>query len=627
MPTLPVVLTVVVDFTDDTATRRSEPVELGSPVELSYPEIDITVGAEHPHPVRILPKGGRGVASVTYFIRAPMRNFSAVIAPDSGRWYTDLAGVTSFWKHGRTLRSRIHDVRPPLYLFLSPSGHVCTAMGVIGALVETDFRLEEPESNRALNVHTGGVTVAIQRGSADVPLSDVLLDDEAGFTEHVFARAQADSGDQSWTDVFREYSRHEGTSVPVADAFLEHLDPYWCSWTDWDSSEVNDQLILDNVEAGVRLGVKNYIIDDGWFGPGLDASYADVLNIGDWEPDTNRFKDMTGLVRRTRDLGARLLIWCAPHAVGPRSRSAAQHAHLLMQDREGTPLRSETQFHTLCFRSPHAREVMLGICEKLAHDLPFDGAKYDLFNWIPDAHCRSTQHEHDTPSDLQGLEMVLAGARRRTEALSPRYIIELKQNYGTSRLAQYGSVMRAGDAPFDPTTNFARIQHIQGYSPAALSDYQTFNQTDSDEDVAIAVIQMLALGVPSYGTSLAQMSASRGKVLAWHHHLFEQHRDAMVPYRVIVTPGAELTKAAGAGQDVWFITGECSPLRIDRPALVLNGKHSSFVPLSLELAAVTEMLVRDCQGQVVRRDQVPENHAHVITLEVPLGGSLETVCS
>lgn len=115
-----------------------------------------------------------------------MGNFEHVIAPDSGRWFMNMMHVTGFWKFGRHARSRIDDIKVPLYLFTGADGHVKEAMGVIGALIETDFELHEPVSNRALNVHTRGVEVGIRRGTDDYPLSPRRLDADGSLSEQIY---------------------------------------------------------------------------------------------------------------------------------------------------------------------------------------------------------------------------------------------------------------------------------------------------------------------------------------------------------------------------------------------------------------------------------------------------------
>lgn len=50
---------------------------------------------------------------------------------------------------------------------------------------------------------------------------------------------------------------------------------------------------------------------------------------------------------------------------------------------------------------------MSDICLRLAEKYETDGAKYDLFNCIPNVPCCSAEHDHDTESGVEGLELLL----------------------------------------------------------------------------------------------------------------------------------------------------------------------------------------------------------------------------
>lgn len=76
-------------------------------------------------------------------------------------------------------------------------------------------------------------------------------------------------------------------------------------------------------------------------------------------------------------------------------------------------------------------KVMADIAGSLIEKWDFDGAKYDLFNCVPNVRCRNPEHRHDTESMVEGLEWTLRDMYERTRRLKPDYVIELKQNYGT----------------------------------------------------------------------------------------------------------------------------------------------------------------------------------------------------
>lgn len=601
--------------------REFGPFALGTAADAVDAGMSVGISATAPYRVTARPPAGERIASVEYLLRAPIGNFDEVVPPDSGRWFMNLMHVTGFWKFGRLARSRINDVKVPLYMFTGRDQNVELAMGVVGTLVETDLRLLEPVSNRALNVHTGGVEVSIRRGTEDYPLPRSASAADGSLTEHVYLLTRPEEGSHGpWMNVLRDFSERTRDLSGLDDRIVaESFEPFWCSWTDWASDDIGAEMVLENVRIGLDVGVRNFIIDDGWFGPGLDTAYETPLNIGDWKPDPEKFPDMPGLVRRVGAMGARAVIWCAPHAVGPAADCFADRRRLLMAPGSGEPVLGETQFYSLCFMNAEARGVMADVCLRLVQEYGFHGAKYDLFNWIPDLRCESPHHEHDLDSMLTGLRMMLADADRRTREVSPDYIVELKQNYGTVSLTPYGTCTRAGDAPFDPRSNFLRTLHVQSYTPTAINDYQTFGPRDTPQDIAVAVIVMLAAGIPAYGADFSSLSDEGKDVLRWHHRLYAENMSGFLRYRTADNTSHSVLRAAADERDVVFVLQPATSCRIHRPAVVLNGGYATRLTVEAPDAGLC-FTVLSPTGEPLAAGR--EHPGGSLAIDVPPGGSI-----
>ncbi|MFF9105668.1 alpha-galactosidase [Streptomyces rubrogriseus] len=601
--------------------REFGPFALGEPAGFVQDDFEVSLSATAPFRVAVRPPKGEQIASLEYLLRAPMGNFDEVVPPDSGRWFMNLMHVTGFWKYGRLAQSKVNDVKVPLYVFTGRDGGVELAMGVIGPLVETDFRLLEPVSNRALNVHTRGVEVSIRRGTDEYPLPRSASAADGSVSEHIYLLTRRAEGSHGpWLEVLRDFSERTRAVFGLQDRIIkESFEPFWCSWTDWASDDIDAEMVLENVKIGLDLGVRNFIIDDGWFGPGLDTSYGTPLNIGDWKPDPAKFPDMQGLVAHLGALGARAVIWCAPHAVGPAADCFPQRRHLLIAPRSGEPVLGETQFYSLCFMNAEARKVMADVCVRLIEEYGFHGAKYDLFNWIPDLRCESPHHEHDLDSMLIGLQKMLEDADRRTREVSSEYIVELKQNYGTVFLTPYGTCMRAGDAPFDPRTNFLRTLHVQAYTPASINDYQTFGQDDSAQDVAVAVISMLAVGIPAYGSDFARLSDESRDVIRWHHRLYSDNLSGFLRHRRADDASHSVLRAVADERDVVFVLQPATSCQVHRPTVVLNGSYRTQLSVDAQVAGLTFSVLSPTGERLATGRAHPGGP---LATDVPPGGSI-----
>jgi hypothetical protein len=92
-------------------------------------------------------------------------------------------------------------------------------------------------------------------------------------------------------------------------------------------------------------------------------------------------------------------------------------------------------------------------------------------------------------------------------------IIELKQNYGNVYTSQYGSMVRAGDTPYDIDLNIKRCFYIQSFSPIVHNDYLAWTNHETPEDLAIMLIKMITVGVPTFSVDLIHLPVSHIKVI------------------------------------------------------------------------------------------------------------------
>lgn len=482
-----------------------------------------------------------GEVSVVY--TTSLDNLDHVVFPDTGRWHMNSSHPISAWRFSGDLRVRANSLKTPVFVF-EPLGGGAHGIGVIASPSEMDITVHEPASNRALNVHLRRLRVEFTL----LHLADTLSAcgtavagtagpaSAAAPAEHRFWIAVLPAAQHpDWRSVLRRFSACERQALDVryrtAPAALE---PYWCTWVDWSSEHMTQELVLRNARSAAALGISNIVIDDGWFGRGLDSSYDLPMDIGDWTSDPLKYPDLAWLIESIHALGSRAIIWCAPHAVGPASAAFERVHDLLVQDALGAPILNPTMFHSLCFRSERARQVMVDVVRGLFERHPFDGVKYDLFNWLPAEECESPEHSHDLDSTIVGLHRVLVECAVVTGAQGRPIIVEMKQDYATAEVAALGSVVRGGDSPYASRTNLARMDYIQARGMPGLNDYQTFPRAATPAEVCVIALRMIAGGVPAWGRDLTALEPAQRvcltRVHRWYrallHHGASAHRES-----------------------------------------------------------------------------------------------------
>ena len=469
-----------------------------------------------------------------------LRNFNKVVVPDSGRNFIGMTQqMVYFWT--KNFETRVNDIKTPLYIFCGQDHCSSLCFGVIGNDYEREFVSLEPHGGRALSLYSRTLTLQITGEIPEEYRADI-------WEEGVYLMDETKNTGIPWTETLREFHEIRQNWEQITFPYTkEGMYPMWCSWTDWDSADVNEKIVLDNVEEGVKLGIKNYIVDDGWFGLGLDCDEKLKLNIGDWESDTKKFPDVKKLSHKIREKGGKSIIWCAPHAVGDVAKVREARKRHLMVNAEGKLVYTSNGFHVLCMRNPEAREIMADICVHLAKEYDTDGAKYDLYNCVPVVECCCKEHEHDTDSMVVALQKTMELIWQKVRAVKPNYMVELKQNYGGSRLATYGTMMRAGDTPYCPEGNFLRTAYIQSYTPYAANDYQTITNYDTLESAAKVIIKMLAVGIPTYSMDLLALEEEKKQLIAFLNEWYIEN----------IVEKENFKRTAMDGMlDVWYSKGE-----------------------------------------------------------------------
>ncbi|MBR3762583.1 MAG: alpha-galactosidase [Lachnospiraceae bacterium] len=483
------------------------------------------------------------VRSVSHTYSTALRNFNNVIAPDSGRDYFHTIQPVYFWT--KNFASRVYDVKSPLYILCGQDNCASLCFGVIGKDYERDFNSLEPHGARALSLYGRTLTLQITGEIPEEYREDV-------YKEGVYLMDETLDTGIPWTEALREFHEIRQKWEEIVFPYTQKsMYPLWCSWTDWDSADVNEQIVLDNVEEGVKLGIQNYILDDGWFGKGLDCDMSEKLDIGDWESDLSKFPDLRKLTEKIRQKGGQSVIWCAPHAVGDIAKMRSAREKYLVRDAEDKLVYTRNGFNILCMRSPKAREIMADICVHLARDYDTDGAKYDLFNCVPEIECCCKEHSHDTDSMMVGLEKTMELIWKKVRAEKPDYMVELKQNYGGSRLATYGTMMRSGDTPYCPEGNFLRTAYIQSYTPYAVNDYQTITNYDTLASSARVIIKMLAVGIPTYSMDLVALNEDKKQQIRFLNNWYIENIVERENYK---------RRALDEMLEKWVIEGECENL-------------------------------------------------------------------
>lgn len=473
---------------------------------------------------------------VTYRVSQVLRNFSRVIVPDCGRFYPTQKHALTSWENAAGFGVTVNNWGNPFVAFVDQADACALAVGIVGPPMETFFRNEMPgqaEKRDTLVVYKHKLQFRFDRPGCGIKAGRIRE-----WRDGVYAAVAT----KTWFHAFRAYAeaskKHLGLGPYPAEPAA--LDPVWCSWTAWNSDDLTSDLIVENAKHARELGICGMLIDDGWFGPGLDTD-EDWCANGDYEPDPKKIPDMNKLVADLRALDMRSILWMGPVTVSPDSK-AFDKVRRLLQHVDGQPHKHKANgMHCLCPSNPEARRYMVDMMVDLLRRYDVDGFKVDLYNNLSPRPC-DAPHEHDVRPNIEGLDRLMKDMWQAIRAVKPDVTLELKQNYGNLRAAQYGTMVRGGDSPYDTDINLERTLYVAAYAPVAHNDYAVWTSRETLRDLGIMIIKMMIGGVPTFSVNFTDMPASQKRAVRGWMDLYHEWKGLWM--------GNRLTPQTGL-LDVW----------------------------------------------------------------------------
>lgn len=451
------------------------------------------------------------IKSLKYSFQSNLKNFSRLIVPDCGRYYHRYFVPLLSW--GRSVKMVNGNHGTPFAAFLNHFHEVCLAVGIIGEPVETSFTITSPgrTSKNTLAVFDGQLIFGFER-----PVAGFSMGKMGEFNESLYVTERG----KTWFHALREYGRaYYGVYPPKFEIQDSAFNPTWCSWVPWNSDDLTTELIIKQAEHCKELGIKSLIIDDGWFGPGCDSELTESY-MGDWLPDPAKFPNLSVVAKKLKELGIEPIIWVAPLAVSPNAKVKKSVEHLLMKTDKGLWI-GPNMFHNLCPCNPEARKFILEKVRGLL-DMGFDGVKADLYNNISETPCLA-DHKHDCPTTTRGIMRLMKELWEDMKAYKPRSIMEVKVNYANMRSAQYGSMSRGGDSPYDNMNNFYNLAYMRAFTPIVHNDYLSWTADEDDRDLAILIMKMITLGVPTFSVDLAALTKGHRRIVKNWLDFYQKH--------------------------------------------------------------------------------------------------------
>ncbi|TMR94634.1 glycoside hydrolase family 36 protein [Nonomuraea basaltis] len=359
-----------------------------------------------------------------------------------------------------------------------------------------------------------------------------------------------------------------------------------------------------------ELGCEAIIVDDGWHSDDRSRGYG---YVGEWEPSTTAFPDISRHVAKVRGEGLAYLLWYALPFVG-------RHTALWDRVRPYTLAYKEHMNAAIVDpRYPLVRDLLAGHLTRAVTEWGMDGLKIDFIDQF-------AAEDPPEPGPEADCATVNEGVRRLLAQLPKDCLVELRQPYVSPGLWPYATMIRASDCPLSPAHNRQRTVDLRLIAgPLAVhADMLMWHPGESPQRVAAQLINVL-FAVPQISVDLTAQTPAQQEALRFWLSFFREHAEVLQRGDFEPTrPDLAYPQVTARSGDT-VITARYAPMPVEVPAagtlLLANGDASADVLLQVTAAGTARATVLDCRGRT-EGDELVDLAPGVVEVTVPEGGLL-----
>ena len=383
------------------------------------------------------------------------------------------------------------------------------------------FSVAAEECVRHLN-HVGGIreegsVLEIGIGWFETPEAPI---------SHYETRVRFDARAKGFADAVREavaWIEKTAGIVPcrVPDAAC---DPLYSSWYNFHQ-DVFAADIESELAIAAKLGMKTFIVDDGWQTDDTNRGYA---FCGDWQVSKRRFPDMAAHVKRVQDLGIKYMMWYSVPFVGLKSANYEKFngKYVNGNDRGMGAAVLDPRF-------PEVRKFLVDTYVKALRDWNIDGFKLDFIDAFrfsgEDPAVKENYAGRDIKSLPVAVDRLMTEVKDALTAIKPDILVEFRQSYVGPAIRKYGNMLRVGDCPGNLRRNRFAIANLRLASGGAAvhSDMLEWNFAESPEHAALYVINSM-FGVVQYSVMLRNAPKEHLAMVEKWIKFSQDHRDTLL---------------------------------------------------------------------------------------------------
>lgn len=371
--------------------------------------------------------------------------------------------------------------------------------------------------------------------------------------------------------------------------------PMYSTWYSYHQSITAEEIVAE-CKIAKELGCEAVIVDDGWQTKDGNRGYAFT---GDWNPD--RIPDMKGFVDAVHAEGMQFILWYSLPFMGEKAKNYPRFKgkYLSYWDSQGT--------YVMDPRYPEVREYIVNTYIKAMQDWNLDGFKLDFIGrFTADKDTKLTKaNGRDYASVNEATDALMTEVTNKLTELKPDILIEFRQPYIGPLMRKYGNMFRGVDAPNNAVANKIETTNLRilSQNTAVHSDMFIWRSEENVENAALQILNIL-YSVPQLSVRLKEIPDKHLSMIKYWFAYWNANRHILLDGKFMPSnPGANypiLTAVNDHKQITTVYEDMTVSLESDISEFdIVNAKASTEITLLLNQAIKGEMIVLDCEGNIV----------------------------
>ena len=403
--------------------------------------------------------------------------------------------------------------------------------------------------------------------------------------------------------------------IKESKCFNEIALPGYNTWYSYHHN-FNQRKLLEECKSAKELGMKIFILDDGWQ---TDELKDGCMYSGDWEPAESKIPDMKAFVDEIHSMDMKMIIWFSFSFVGFKSKLWDKYKDRILATYD------DLGVGILDPRYPKIREYLAQKYEIAVKEWGVDGFKFDFIDAFRNYKEYEKKEGMDYAAVEDAVEALLNDVTSRIKKIKDDIIIECRQGYTGPYIRHYANYLGPIDSPDYYRQNRVGTVDLRMTSGKTLvySDMLMWNKNEPVQKAALQVLNAI-FTLLHFSVRINDISDEHKKMIKFWIDFSVKNRELLLQGNFKPLEMQNFYPVITVDDDNEAITAvyainKIIDVDINKKNTVINACESDEVVIRAADSGSKNCTVFDCMGNFVEKISLDVNPG-IISVKVPQSG-------